>query len=51
MQRIQKYVDRTDITMPDEEETMKIASAWSIDPTTLEQLKNIEPGLGILGQQ
>ena len=45
-----KYFDKEDLTMPDEEEVMKVANAWSIDPTKLEQLKDIEPALGILGK-
>jgi hypothetical protein len=44
------YIERTDILIPDEGFVMKIAANWSIDPTTLEQRRDIATGLGILGR-
>jgi hypothetical protein len=46
----ENYIEKTDILIPDEEFLMKIAANWSIDPTTLEQRKDIATGLGILGR-
>ena len=46
----EKYFDRTDLTTPGEELVMKIAANWSVDPTTLEERKDIKPGLGIIGK-
>lgn len=46
-----KYFDRSDLVMPDEEEVMQVADSWSTDPTKLEELEDIPPGLGILGER
>jgi hypothetical protein len=46
----EKYFDRNDLVVPDEELVMKIAANWSVDPSTLEGRKDIKPGLGIIGQ-
>jgi hypothetical protein len=46
----EKYFDRADLTVPNEELVMKIASSWSVDPTTLEDRKDIKPGFGIVGK-
>jgi hypothetical protein len=46
----QKYFEREDIVWADEETVMKVAEHWSIDPTQLENRKDISPGLGLLGQ-
>jgi len=46
----ENYLERTDILSPDEEFVMKIAANWSIDPTTLNQRKDIAKDLGILGR-
>ncbi len=45
-----KYFDRTDLVRPDEELLMKIAANWSLDPTQLEERRDIKPDLGILGR-
>ena len=42
------YWDNEDLIIPDEQLVMKIAGAWSIDPTLIENNKNIK-GLGLLG--
>ncbi|MCW3105441.1 MAG: hypothetical protein JWO09_3881 [Bacteroidetes bacterium] len=44
------YFDRDDLTWPDEELVMKIAADWSIDPTKLDELKDMQPTLGLVGQ-
>lgn len=44
------YWDREDLTIPDEELVMEIANEWSIDPTKLEEQKDIN-GLGLLGRR
>lgn len=44
------YWDREDLTYPDEELVMKIAGEWSIDPTKLDNRKDIN-GLGLVGKR
>lgn len=44
----ENYFEREDLVVPDEELVMEIAGEWSVNPTTLEDRKNIR-GLGILG--
>ena len=46
----ENYFERTDITFPDEELVMKVAEAWSVNPTTLEGRKDISTGLGLVGR-
>jgi hypothetical protein len=44
-----RQAPNTDVTLPDEEGVMRLASFWSIDPTSLdEQFK--EPVMGLLGE-
>ena len=43
------YWEREDLTYPDEESVMRLASTWSLDPTTLDQQFSV-PGLGLIGQ-
>ncbi len=43
--------DKDDITYPDEELVMQIAEHWSIDPSKLDERKDIVPGLGLLGNR
>jgi hypothetical protein len=43
------YWARQDLRFPDEECVMRLAGAWSLDPTALEQLFRV-PGLGVLGK-
>ena len=43
------YFDREDLTWPDEELVMEIAGDWSIDPTKLDELKDTQPALGLVG--
>ena len=45
------YFARTDLTIPDEDVVMKIAAAWSVDPTKLAGRKDVSPGLGIVGKR
>lgn len=45
----ENYFEREDIVFPDEELVMKIAEAWSVNPTTLEDRKDISKGLGLVG--
>jgi hypothetical protein len=42
------YWERADLSFPDEGAVMRLAAAWSINPTTLDQ-QSREPGLGVLG--
>ena len=42
------YWERTDLSFPDEGAVMRLAAAWSINPTTLDQQFS-EPGLGVIG--
>lgn len=46
------YWDREDLTYPDEEYVMQLASRWSISPITLDQLdqNNLNPSIGIVGR-
>lgn len=46
----EKYFDNENLIVPDEEFLMKVAEHWSIDPTQLNNRKDIPPGLGLLGQ-
>jgi len=46
--RTEGYFDRDDLDYPDEQLVKKIAAAWSIDPTTLEERTELGPGLGLL---
>ncbi len=45
----EKYWEREDIVIPDEDLVMKIASGWSVDPTWLEERTDIKYELGLLG--
>ena len=47
----EKYFDREDLVIPDEEFLMKVAEHWSIDPTQLENRKDLSPSLGLIGQR
>jgi len=40
--------DRTDLTMPDEDDVLKVAAAWSVNPNQLEEM-SLPPALGLLG--
>ncbi len=46
----EKYFETTDLVFPEESLVMKIAANWSVDPTTLEERKDIKPDLGIEGE-
>jgi hypothetical protein len=46
-----KYFEREDIVWADEELLMKVAEHWSIDPSKLDERKDISPSLGLLGQR
>ena len=46
-----KYFERDDLFYPDEEFVMKIAENWSINPQTLEQMKDIKNELGVIGNK
>ena len=43
------YFERTDLQYPDEQITMEVAGAWSINPQDLYDRKDVEPGLGLVG--
>ena len=43
------YQEREDLTYACEEEVMTVAGAWSINPSTLHERKDLPPGLGLLG--
>jgi len=42
--------DRTDLTMPDEDDVLKVAAAWSVNPNQLEEM-SLPPALGFLGDR
>jgi hypothetical protein len=42
------YFEREDITWPYEQLVMEVAAHWSIDPSVLEDKKDIPPGLGLI---
>lgn len=46
----EEYFERDDILWADEDTVMRVAEHWSIDPTTLDERTDIEPGLGLLGK-
>jgi hypothetical protein len=46
-----KYFEREDLFYPDEEFVMKVAENWSINPTKLEERKDIKNELGIIGNK
>ena len=43
-----RYWDRTDLTMPNEDDVLKVAAAWSVNPDKLEEM-SLPPALGLLG--
>lgn len=43
------YFEQEDIVWPNEETVMKIAGHWSVDPSELQNRKDIAAGLGLLG--
>jgi hypothetical protein len=47
----EKYFEREDVVWADEELVMQVAGHWSIDPTKLDERKDIRPNLGLLGQR
>jgi hypothetical protein len=47
----EKYFEREDLVWADEELLMQVAGHWSIDPTKLDERKDIIPGLGLIGQR
>ena len=47
----EKYFDSKDLVIPDEDFLMKVAEHWSIDPTQLENRKDLSPSLGLIGQR
>jgi hypothetical protein len=47
----EKYFEREDVIWADEELLMQVAGHWSIDPTKLDDRKDIAPSLGLLGQR
>jgi len=42
------YAEREDITWPYEQLVMEVAGHWSLDPSILEDRKDIAPGLGLI---
>lgn len=49
--RDEKYLEREDLVWADEELLMQVAEHWSINPTKLDNRKDIAPSLGLLGQR
>lgn len=47
----EKYFEQEDIVWADEDLVMKVAEHWSIDPSQLDNRKDIPPGLGLLGER
>jgi hypothetical protein len=47
----EKYFEREDLVWADEELLMQVAGHWSIDPTKLDERRDIAPSLGLLGQR
>jgi hypothetical protein len=43
------YLERPDLTSPTEELVMEVAAHWSVDPTSLEERRDIAPGRGWQG--
>jgi hypothetical protein len=43
------YLERPDLVSPTEELVMEVAAHWSVDPTTLEERRDIAPGKGWQG--
>jgi hypothetical protein len=43
------YLERPDLTSPDEELVMHIAAQWSVDPTALDERRDIAHGMGWQG--
>jgi hypothetical protein len=46
--KTEDYYDREDITWPYEQLVMQVAAHWSVDPSVLEERKDIPPGLGLI---
>ncbi|MFM2224831.1 MAG: hypothetical protein RJA07_1033 [Bacteroidota bacterium] len=46
----ENYFDNIDLILPDESFVMKVAENWSIDPTKLDNRKDLLPSLGLIGQ-
>ncbi len=44
----ENYFEREDITRPYEQLVMEVAAHWSVDPSALEERKDIAPGLGLI---
>ena len=42
------YFEREDLTWPYEQLVMQVAAHWSVDPSALEDRKDIKPGLGLV---
>jgi hypothetical protein len=42
------YFDREDITWPYEQLVMEVAEHWSVDPSALEERKDLSPALGLI---
>lgn len=45
------YYENEKLIYPDEDLVMQVAEHWSINPSKLEERKDIEPSLGLLGQR
>ncbi len=43
------YFDQEGLRWPDEGLTMEVAGAWTIDPQTLDDRKDVAPGAGLVG--
>lgn len=46
--KVGDYHEREDITWPYEQLVMEVAAHWSVDPSVLEDRKDIPPGLGLI---
>ncbi len=47
----EKYFEDSNLVLPNEELVMQIAGAWSIDPSQLENRKDLSQSLGLIGEK
>jgi hypothetical protein len=46
----ENYFENENLLIPDEEFVMKVAENWSVDPSKLEDRKDLTPSLGLIGK-
>ena len=47
----EKYFEDTNLVLPNEELLMQVAGHWSINPTELENRKDLTPSIGLIGER